>query len=71
MSENTDKILSMAENRQLSSREINTLRACIQALEKQKLPPENVLVRRNKELKSKLESCHNLINKYDLNEYMD
>lgn len=70
MSENTDRILATAETRQLSSSEIDRLRACIKALEHQKCQPEDRLLRQIRELENKLKDYRELINKYDLNQYM-
>lgn len=67
MQRNIEQTLIAASKRPLSNIEIERLTASIRALESQVLPREDVLVKRIKELESKLTDCHARIRKCERN----
>ncbi|WP_249976031.1 hypothetical protein [Vreelandella olivaria] len=66
-----ERTLATASKRPLSSVEIERLTACIRALESNQLPPEDVLVRRIKELEKQLTDCRARVKKCERNGYPD
>lgn len=66
-----EQTLDTASKRVLSPIEIERLAACIRALESNQMPPEDVLVRRIRELQGKLDDCRARVKKCERNGYPD
>lgn len=62
-----ERTLDTASKRALYPEEIKRLSASIRALQNNQMPPEDVLVRRIKELQGKLDDCHARVRKCERN----
>ncbi|KJZ14032.1 hypothetical protein TW86_10615 [Halomonas sp. S2151] len=71
MARHIDQILNAAAQRSLSSEELKLLSSYIRNLEQNRMPPEDVLVKRIKELEGKLDDCRQKLRSVDRNEIMD
>ncbi|MBR9880759.1 MAG: hypothetical protein GYB17_14825 [Gammaproteobacteria bacterium] len=71
MARRIDQILNAAAQRPLSSGELELLSSYIRTLERNRMPPEDVLVKRIKELEGKLDDCRRKLRSVDRNEIMD
>ncbi|WP_348826812.1 hypothetical protein [Halomonas sp. RT37] len=71
MARHIDQILNAATQRSLSSEELKLLTSYIRNLEQNRMPPEDVLVKRIKELEGKLDDCRQKLRSVDRNEIMD
>ena len=71
MQRNIEQVLVAASKRALSPIEIERLAACIRALESNQMPPEDVLVRRIKELENQLTDCRARVKKCERNGFPD
>lgn len=67
MNRNIERLLELASKRALYPEEIKRLSASIRALESNQMPPEDVLVRRIKELQGKLDDCRVRVKKCERN----
>lgn len=71
MNRNIERLLEVASQRALHPEEIKRLSAAIRALESNQLPPEDVLVKRIKELEKQLDDCRARVKKCERNGYPD
>ncbi|HAV44347.1 MAG TPA: hypothetical protein DCX44_03450 [Halomonas sp.] len=65
------RTLEAASVRALSPIELERLAGCIRALESNQMPPEDVLVRRIKELENQLTDCRARVKKCERNGFPD
>ncbi|MEC4767970.1 hypothetical protein LPL18_011610 [Halomonas sp. CUBES01] len=67
MDRNIERLIEAASQRALYPEEIKRLSASIRAMESNQMPPEDVLVRRIKELQGKLDDCRARVRKCERN----
>lgn len=71
MSRRIDQILNAAAQRPLVTGELDLLGSYIRDLERNRMLPEDTLVKRIKELEGRLEDCRRTLRSVDRNEIMD